>query len=317
MSREYNDLLFQVARLYYEQQKTQAEIGHIIHSSRPTVSRLLKEARKRGIVDIKLNYPFEREYGLEEEFQKEFNLKEVRVLKSHNQNTDETIKGLGFFAAEYLDSLIEDGDIISCSYGRTVASTIQALHPDRKLNITVVQMIGALGVENPFIDGPDLVRLLSDKYGGKYVYLLAPLVVSDKNAREALVKQFRYQEAIKLSQFARIGLSGIGGMNEESPSPIWTNYLNHREWADLRNHGAVGHMGAYFYDENGEILDADINKRVLGLGLYLQKGIPYMIAVAGGENKAKSIHAALTGKYMNILVTDDSAARKILDLSNP
>jgi DNA-binding transcriptional regulator LsrR (DeoR family) len=315
MSREYNDLLFQVARLYYEQEKTQAEIGYIIHSSRPTVSRLLKEAREKGIVDIKLNYPFERDFGLEEEFQKYFSLKEVRILKSYNQKTEEVLKGLGFFAAEYLDSLIVDGDIISCSYGRTVASTVQALHPDRKLNITVVQMIGALGVENPFIDGPDLVRLLSDKYGGKYCYLLAPLVVSDRNAKESLIKHFRYQEAIKLSQSARIGLCGIGGMNEETPSPIWTNYLSHHEWEDLRKFGAIGHMGAYFYDENGKIIDADINERVIGLGLDLQKEIPFMIAVAGGESKALSIRAALTGRYMNILVTDDSAARKILELS--
>lgn len=314
MTRELNDLLFQVAKLYYEQGKTQAEIGYIIHSSRPTVSRLLKEAREKGIVDIKLNYPFERDYGLEEEFQKHFSLKEVRVLKSRNQKTEELFKGLGFFAAEYLDSLLVDGDTISCSYGRTVASTIQALRPNRKLNITVVQMIGALGAENPIIDGPDLVRMLSDKYGGKYVYLLAPLVVSDKNAKESLIKHFRYQEAIKMSKSARIGLCGIGGMSEETPSPIWTNYLSFHEWEELRRQGAIGHMGAYFYDETGRIIDADINERVIGLGLEFQGKIPYMIAVAGGENKARSIRAALNGKYMNILVTDDSAARKILEM---
>ncbi|NMC47657.1 MAG: sugar-binding transcriptional regulator [Chloroflexi bacterium] len=313
MSKEYNDLLFQVAKLYYEQGKTQAEIGLIIHSSRPTVSRLLKEARECGIVDIKLNYPFERDYTLEEEFQKNFDLKEVRVLKSYNQKIEEVLKGLGFFAAEYLDSLIVDGDIISCSYGRTVASTIQALHPERKLNITVVQMIGALGVENPFIDGPDLVRLLSDKYGGKYRYLLAPLVVSDKIAKESLVNQIRFQETIKLSQSARIGLCGIGGMNEDTPSPIWINYISNREWADLRRQGAVGHMGAYFYGKDGEIINTEMNERVIGLGLHLQREIPYMIAVAGGENKASSIRAALQGHYMKILVTDDSAARMIMN----
>ncbi len=315
MTKDYKDLLFQVAKLYYEQGKTQAEIGRIVHTSRPTVSRLLKEARESGIVDIRLNYPFERDYCLEEEFQKHFDLKEVRVLKSYNQKQEEVLKGLGFFAAEYFDSIISDGDIVSCSYGRTVASTIQALHPNRKMNITVVQMIGALGVENPFIDGPDLVRLLSEKYSGEYRYLLAPLVVSDKNTRKSLVSQIRFQDTIRLSQSARIGLCGIGGMDLNSPSPIWTNYISTAEWEELRDLGAIGHMGAYFYNEKGDILDADINDRVIGLGLDHQAQIPFMIAVAGGESKAISIRAALTGKYMNILVTDDSAARLILNMS--
>lgn len=315
MSNEYKDLLFKVAKLYYEQGKTQAEISLIIHTSRPTVSRLLKEARDKSIVDIRINYPYERDYHLEEEFQKHFDLKEVRVLKSYNQKDEEVIKGLGFFAADYFDSIIKDGDIIACSYGRTVASTIQALHPERKLNITVVQMIGALGVENPFIDGPDLVRLLSDKYSGNYRYLLAPLIVSDENARESLVNQVRFQDTMKLSITAKIGLCGIGGMVKGSPSPIWTNYLSNQEWESLRRLGAVCHMGAYFINEQGQIIDTEINKRVIGIGLDHQKDIPYMIAVAGGECKAISIRAALAGKYMNILVTDDSAAKLILEMT--
>ena len=313
MTNEYKDLLFQVSKLYYEQGKTQAEISLIIHTSRPTVSRLLKEARSKGIVDIRINYPYERDYGLEEEFQRHFDLKEVRVLKSYNQKSEEVLKGLGFFAADYFDSIVEDGDIVACSYGRTVASTIQSLHPDRKLNITIVQMIGALGVENPFIDGPDLVRLLGDKYCGKYRYLLAPLVVSDENARESLVNQVRFQDTIKLTLSARIGLCGIGGMSETTPSPIWTNYITINEWEELRKLGAIGHMAAYFYNEKGEIIDAEINKRVIGLSLNHQKEIPYMIAVAGGESKALSIRAALKGRYMNVLITDDSAAKRILE----
>ncbi len=314
MPNEYKDLLFQVSKLYYEQGKTQAEISLIIHTSRPTVSRLLKEARDKNIVDIRINYPYERDYPLEEEFQKNFNLKEVRVLKSYGQTSEEVRKGLGFFAADYFDSTVKDGDIVACSYGRTVASTIQALHPERKLNITVVQMIGALGVENPFIDGPDLVRQLGDKYSGNYRYLLAPLVVSDENARESLVSQVRIQDTLKLTLSARIGLGGIGGMNESTPSPIWTNYISTPEWEELRKLGAIGHMGAYFYNEAGEIIDAEINKRVIGMGLDHQKEIPHMIAVAGGESKALSIRAALLGKYLNVLVTDDSAAKYILNL---
>ena len=307
-------LLFHVARLYYEQQKTQAEIGRLIHTSRPSVSRILKEARDTGVVNITLNYPWERDIPLEKEFVNHFNLKDARILKSYDQNNDQIIKGLGFFAAEYIDNTIQEGDVITCSYGRTVASTIQALNPNRKLKITVVQMIGALGVENPFIDGPDLVRFLSQKYGGEYRYLLAPLVVQDSATRQALVSQIRFQQTMELAKSAKIAVSGIGSMEEDLPSLIWTNYIHNEKWKALHDKGAVGHFSAFFLEEDGNLLDDEINQRVISMDLESLKRIPYMIAVAGGKLKARAILSALKGGYPNILVTDDSAANKVLDL---
>ncbi|MDR2620563.1 MAG: hypothetical protein LBC29_05550, partial [Propionibacteriaceae bacterium] len=43
-----------VARLYYEQDKTQAEIAALLKISRPLVSRLLTEAKTAGIVEIRI-----------------------------------------------------------------------------------------------------------------------------------------------------------------------------------------------------------------------------------------------------------------------
>lgn len=307
------ELLFQVAKLYYEQNKTQAEISRWIHVSRPTVSRFLKQAREDNIVTITLNYPWLRDAALEKELRSEFNLRDVRVLRSFGQNTNEIYKGLGGLAAEYFDSIIVDGDIVCCSYGRTVASTIQALKPNRKLQITVVQMIGALGVENPFMDGPDLVRLLSEKYGGEYRYLLAPLVVKDSATRDSLMNLVRFRAAMELSGSARIGICGIGGMDEKEPSPIWNNYIDAAEWLQLGQIGAVGHIAAYFIDKDGKMLDAEINQRVIGTDFEIIKKIPFMIGVAGTAQKARAILSALRGKFLSVLITDDAAANAILE----
>jgi deoxyribonucleoside regulator len=312
VSKNQKELLFKVAKLYYEENKTQAEIGHIVHASRSTVSRLLLKARDEGVVEISLKYPWERDFALEKVFLEQFKLKELVILKSYGQSHREIIRGLGFLAAEFLNQIIQEGDIISCSYGRTVASTIQALNPSRRLNITVVQMIGALGVENPFMDGPDLVRLLAEKYQGDYRYLLGPLVVKNAEIRDALINQMRYQQTLALSRSAQIGLCGIGGMVEKTPSPIWQNYIDEEEWKDLIKMGARGHFAANFLNKDGLILDADINTRVLGLSLLDLRKIPNMIAVAGGIQKATAIHSALKGRHMNILITDDSAAQEIL-----
>ena len=44
--------------------------------------------------------------------------------------------------------------------------------------------------------------------------------------------------------------------------------------------------------------------------------VPYSIGVAGGKEKADAILGALRGKYVNILITDNTAAEKILKLSS-
>ena len=49
--------LVNVARMYYEQDRTQSEIADRYGISRPMVSKLLKEARDRGIVTIRINAP--------------------------------------------------------------------------------------------------------------------------------------------------------------------------------------------------------------------------------------------------------------------
>ena len=48
------ELLVQVSELYYLQEMNQVEIAKLLGVSRPTVSRLLAEAKREGVVEIKV-----------------------------------------------------------------------------------------------------------------------------------------------------------------------------------------------------------------------------------------------------------------------
>ena len=52
-------LLYTAARLYYEDEATQAEIAEKLGTSRATVSRLLAEAKRQGVVRIEVVAPAE------------------------------------------------------------------------------------------------------------------------------------------------------------------------------------------------------------------------------------------------------------------
>jgi DNA-binding transcriptional regulator LsrR (DeoR family) len=53
---------------------------------------------------------------------------------------------------------------------------------------------------------------------------------------------------------------------------------------------------------------------VVGLSLAELKNIPYRVGVAGTAAKALPLYGALRGGYLHVLITDETAARGILEL---
>ncbi len=306
------EMLVHVARMYYERGLTQAEIGRQFHISRSTVSRLLQEARNSNVVRISINYPWKRDFDLERQIFKWFQLREVRVLQSMDRPKDDVFKGMGLLTAEYLDACIRDGITLGVSYGRSIAATIKQLNPSRHVDMTVVQILGALGSGNPLIEGPDLVREIATLYGASYRYLFTPMIVESEQTRNLLLQEPNVQETLELGRQADVAILGIGAHASEASGLIWTGYLNQKDIAFLRSRGAVGHMCAQHFDEQGRELDVAFNRRVISIGLEALQEIETVIAVAGSEEKAPAILGALRGNYIDVLITDDKAARLML-----
>lgn len=309
---ERSELLAQVASLYYEDNLTQAEIARRIGASRPTISRMLQEAREAGVVEITIHYSWKADPELEHDLAARFHLRQARVLVGRGRPYEEILRGLGVLAARYLESTLAEDIILGISWGTAAYSTLQALQPDRRLPITVVQMIGAVGMGDSRIDGPDLARLLANVYGGEYRYLHAPLIVEEAHVREALLQEPRIQETLSLAHRADVALVGIGSLATEVSSLLRAGYLDQEALAQLRAQGAVGDVCARHYDAQGRVLDIELNHRIVGIELEALRDIEQVIGVAGGEAKAEAILGALRGGHVNVLVTDDAAARKVL-----
>jgi len=311
---DHTELLAQVASLYYEENLTQGEIARRIGTSRSTISRLLREARANGVVEIIIHYPWKTVSELERELIERFHLRHARVLAGQGRPYQEILRGLGVLAARYLESVLQERSILGISWGTAVHSTVQALRPERKLPITVVQMIGAVGTGDPLIDGPDLARLLANIYGGECRYLHAPLIVEDAHVQEMLLQEPRIRETLSLARRADVALVGIGSTVPEVSSLLRAGYLEREALMQLRAQGAVGDVCARHYDVQGQVLDIDLNRRTVGIELEVLHSIERVISVAGGEAKAEAILGALRGGHVNVLVTDDVAARQVLAL---
>jgi DNA-binding transcriptional regulator LsrR (DeoR family) len=88
---------------------------------------------------------------------------------------------------------------------------------------------------------------------------------------------------------------------------------------ELRAKGMVGEINHIPIDAQGEpLLNKDphlkkLTRRVIGVGPFelrerAERSDRYVVAVAGGLEKAEAIRACLKGRYFNVLVTDAYAA---------
>lgn len=306
--------LVEVARLYYEQDLTQSEIGRKLSLSRSTVSRMLQRARAAGIVSITVNYDVMRDQKLEETLKAAFALREVRVLSSRKPSLDLILNGIGKLGAKLLEESLDSNGTLGVSYGRSLANTVEQVRPRLSEDLTVVPVIGALGSDNPLIEGIDLTRQLATKLGARYRYLHAPLLVEDRRTRDLFLQEPTVNDVLQIAAKANTVVIGIGSLQAASSGIIWTGYITRKERDWLHNIGVVGHMCAQFFDVSGKILDIGINHRSISIGLEALRQVDNVIAIAGTTDKASAILGALNGGYIDCLVTDDRAARQVLEL---
>ena len=306
--------LAEIAFLYYDHGKSQEEIARQFGISRSAVSRLLTEARDKGIVEIIVHYPWRTAPELEQALVSTFKLKAANVLVAANKRYEEMLQGLGVLAARYLDRIVYDGMTIGISWGTALYEMIKALRPRHLPNVQIVQLIGATGSETVPTDGPALAQLLTGQLAGSCYNLYAPLVVENEAVREVLLQDRNIRETLARAEQADIAMVGIGATRSDLSSLLRAGYVDEAEQERIRAAGAVGDICGQHFSLTGEWLDIDINRRVVGISLDTLCKIDTVIGVAGGSRKGAAILGALRGGYVSVLITDDQAAQKVLAL---
>jgi len=106
-------ILATVANLYYNSEMTQNEIADRMYTSRSKISRMLKEARELGIVEISIKEPWERDLNLEKEIQQTYGVKTVRAVSSRDISKEQITSRLSEVSAYYLDSVVKENPILA------------------------------------------------------------------------------------------------------------------------------------------------------------------------------------------------------------
>jgi DNA-binding transcriptional regulator LsrR (DeoR family) len=310
-------LINQILTLSYVQEHSQTEIAGLLGLSVTKVNRLLKQAREQGMVEISIRTPFQSLFTLENQMQKVCDVPEAVVVPSLSNYPEAVSQAIGRAAAYYLLQHLRDGDVICISGGKTLTALVQAIQAvevPRQYNVHVVPATG--GVQGSHsTDVNYLAAQLADRLGGKAYQLHAPVLVDTPEEREVVLSLRQVREILDMARQAQIALVGIGSVLPEISSYFEMPYLNEIDRKKIveENCGS-GEILAHVINDSGQLCASQYSQRVVGISPAELRAIPLSIGVAGSQAKGLPIYSALRGQYLKTLITDESAAQRVLEL---
>jgi DNA-binding transcriptional regulator LsrR (DeoR family) len=224
------------------------------------------------------------------------------------------LHSLGQAGARYLLKHLRDGDIVTIGAGQAVYSVVEALETAPSYDLQVVPMLGA-SQDQVVTDVNFLAVRMAEHLKGKAYLLHAPAFVDDLDQRELLMQMRPVKEILDIARRANIALTGIGVVSRQSSRFVRPTALTPEDMDRIVDEfGGVGDIGANIFNLQGEPCAQEYANRVVGLTLDELKQIPFRIGLAATAAKARPIYGALCGGYLHALITDEAAARCILEI---
>ncbi len=306
----------EVARLYYEEDWTQAQLSEKMGLSQSQISRTLKEARELGIVEIRVHHPFRTAPALEVGLMTKLGLDACRVLASGSVSStgDRDVPArVGALAAQCLQEIVPDHSTIGMGWGSMVFHTVASGHLAKKRGMIVVQIQGSVGGPTQDVDGARLVGALGRALGARTFYLNAPMVVADAAVRAGLLRDPHIRQTLEAGRKAEAIIVGVGAVSPQS-GLYRAGYLNDADLEEIRVEGGVGDVCGRYFRRDGSLCPLEIDSRIMALSVDALRAVPQRVGVSCGVQKALPNIAAARSGLINVLVTDEDAAAEMLDL---
>ena len=306
-----SDPVIHAAWLYYHEALTQAEIAQRLGVSRPSVANMLARAREEGVVRISVRPDYLSALTLAKELRGYFGLQDALIVPSQDE-TGTLYRSLGQAGALYLEGVLSPGDVLATAWGATVLEVARALSGESVPDLTIAQALGGLSTAAQFNPGK-VASIMADKLGARAYHLYVPAVVESAEVRDILLRDRFIRSAFEVAKGADKGVFGVGKMAHDA-TVVRAGFVTPHEIDELAREGAVGDLAGRFFGPDGRPVHTELSERLIALSLDEMRAISPLIVVAGGQGKAEAILGALRGSYIDVLITDERTARRVLAL---
>lgn len=303
--------IIEAAKLYYLMDYSQQEIANKIGVSRPTVSRLLQQAKEDGIVEIRIMDPSEDCKEFAKQLEEKFGLKKALVASVPVYEDTIIKQALGKTAASYIGEIIQDGDMIGTSWGTTTYQVASYLEHKALKDVRIVQLKGGVSHSEKKTYASETLHLFEKAFDATCYQLPLPAIVDHVVVKQAIEADRHIKKLLQMGKQANIALFTVGVPKEDSLL-FQLGYFTEEDEKLISKH-AVGDIASRFFDKEGTICNESLNARTIGIELHELQKKEHSILVAGGLKKVEGILGALHAKYANVLITDIYTAKILLD----
>ena len=242
---------------------------------------------------------------IEESIRSFLGLKDVIIVPGDTNANPTILKELGKATANYVKAIIKNNDIIALTGGNTIKEFVEAFPKINNVSdVLVVPARGGMGrkVES---QANTLAASFAKKINASYKMLHIPENLS-LEVLDTLLKEKEIKEVIDTIHKADILIYGIGNAIEMAEKRGTSLVETER----LRSLGAIGEAFGCYFNKESKVVSENTS---IGININQARNISTHIAVAAGEHKVESILSTMMNNKNAVLVTDESAGRKILE----
>lgn len=299
--------------LYYVAGKTQDQIAREMGISRQRAQRLVSRAVAERLIHVRLDHPVSACLQLEQELRRRFSLQCCRVAPSLGPGAD-PVRSIAPVAATEMERVLRTPEplVIGLGTGRALRAMVEELPALAAEQHRLVSLIGNIAPDGS-ASFFDVIMRIADKVHAPH--FPRPVPVISVTAEEAALFQSLgpIRRVTDLAHMADVCFVGVGQMGDDAPLLV-DGFLSRAEQVEMQRVGAIGEVVGNIFDSAGHYIDSGINLRIGGV--RIEPGRPgQVIGIAGGAPKIPAIHAALRGRILNGLITDEDSAKLLLSAS--
>jgi deoxyribonucleoside regulator len=296
--------------LYHVEGNTQNDIAIQLGISRVMVIRLLADAKRRNEVRVTISSPFSEGVQLEREIEKKFGINRVIVAPFSSPDED-PVKVISAAAGYFISNEMRAGLTVGVGWGRTLFSSLPYISGGTLEDFRVVSLLGGIAAARRF-NPAEFAWQFAELFQGEGFLIPAPAVVDSPETKHALLERCGLSAIFEMVEQLDIALLSCGGISALTTS-YRTGYLSESDRRSLIEAGAVGDILYNFIDAHGNIVDHEVNRRVISANLTRLRRIPEKVLISGGKEKYAALKASIQTIAPTTLITDQFSARFLLN----
>jgi deoxyribonucleoside regulator len=333
--------LRKVAQHFYFEGMSRTEIAAEIKRPRQEVARMLAEAMRLGIVQIRIA-PTIQDYDLRElerELVERYAcLLDAVVMPGHQalidpeyQDKEKRIdpailtEGIRFSLAEaagrYLSRQLSNRSVVVVSTGRMLKSAVQSIRLPASLpGLRIAPIQGVRSKIHDMFAASTIAADLQRVSGGEYYQLPVPAFVPSDLER-AVAGLPIVRTTLDVLQRANTVITTIGVFDEQLINEMEeVEFISSREKEDATayniQNGYLGAIGSCPFDSNGDpwpLSNVPMGLDLKDLRTIVVKKKGRVIGISGADSRRiNAIRGTLNGSLINTLITDHATAQKLV-----